>query len=117
MTDYQKIINRLNDGVVAAAKDMDMLEWGKLCADTAAALEEANALIDTLSKKRKSKKLYNYANGYMDGLRDAWKTAGKLVTYSQAVFHQSIGGVLLTKDPITVADEIKRYKEKENARN
>ena len=116
MTDYQKIINQLNDGV-AAAKDMDMPVWGKLCSDAAAAMREAADLIETLSKKRKNKKLYNYANGYMDGLRDAWKTAGLLVTYSQAVFHRSIGGVLLTKDPITVADEIKRYKEKGNARN
>lgn len=116
MANHQKIINQLNDGV-STAIDMNMPAWGKLCADAMAALEEADALIETLSKKRKSKKLYNYANGYMDGLRAAWKTAGQLVTYSQAVFHQSMGGVLLTKDPITVADEIKRYKEKGNAQN
>lgn len=114
MTDYQKIIKQLNDGVIVA-NDMNMPVWAKLCSDAAAAMREAADLIDTLSKKRKSKRLYNYANGYMDGLRAAWKTAGLLVTYSQAVFHQSIGGVLLTKDPITVADEIKRYKEKGNA--
>ena len=80
-----------------------------------AALEEADALIDILSKKRKGKRLYNYANGYMNGLQAAWKTARSLITYSQAVFHQSISGVLLTKDPITVADEIKKYKEGKNA--
>lgn len=114
MTDYQKIIKQLNDGVIVA-NDMNMPVWAKLCSDAAAAMREAADLIDTLSKKRKSKRLYNYANGYMDGLRAAWKTAGLLVTYSQVVFHQSIGGVLLTKDPITVADEIKRYKEKGNA--